>query len=410
MLLLDRPVTGVSFSLRRHFLIPVVVILLLVITSVGTHFLDLKLREISQSRHLHPGPWGELIEWDIRIHQPDEYLSFGKLSDSGPLWNFGAISLPALNHLLLSVGLTGEQAEKLGSMRLDDPMGNFVIRPDEEMLLSIPSEVRSRLYRELAAIPSNRFQVNPFYVPEGNFWKLLDGGKVFKPEIPKLFAKLSYNRNGYTYFSDPETVLSHLPNPDDREIFLRMLTSQRAVLLKLRIRPETDLSKILFYWSASEATHLKDISPLLEAERQLPEGGVLSILFFLPPLAREVLYTTPISTVPNPLKLPDCHWSSLNFFAENPDDRMRDETFASKYIADHYYQIGKPGIVGDLALFINPRNQVIHSAVYLADDVYFTKNGVDIAVPWILMREKDLLGSYSALDPVKVVYFRKLTE
>ena len=89
---------------------------------------------------------------------------------------------------------------------------------------------------------------------------------------------------------------------------------------------------------------------------------------------------------------------------------MSDEAFASKYISNHYYPIGIPSIIGDLALFVNVHNQVIHSAVYIADDVFFTKNGANISVPWVLMREKNILGSYSYSDPLKVLYFRKSEE
>lgn len=67
----------------------------------------------------------------------------------------------------------------------------------------------------------------------------------------------------------------------------------------------------------------------------------------------------------------------------------------------------KLGIGGDLFLLLNAQGGVIHSAVYIADDVVFTKNGINYAQPWILMHEKMMIGTFSALEPVKVAYFRR---
>ena len=105
--------------------------------------------------------------------------------------------------------------------------------------------------------------------------------------------------------------------------------------------------------------------------------------------------------------MPDCHWTSLNYFNETPDPKMSDSDYASRYISDNYYQIAKPGVPGDLVLLLNPQDQVIHSSVYIADDVVYTKNGINYAQPWILMKIDDMQGSYSRLAPVKVAYMRR---
>ena len=401
-----------SFIYHRSVVAAAVIVTLIFLTAFLTHFIDLKMRDRSgpTKGKICPGDWGDLMEWDIKIDQPDEYLSFGTIQSGAPLWNFGEITEPTLNQLLISSGLTAEQADKLLSKRISDSSGNIMIRPDEETLLSITAKVRSRLYAVLAANPSNRFQVNPFYVTDEDSKRLPAIHGTNNSDIEKLFAKLIYKRNGYNYFSDPEIVLGHIADASGRKEFIKKLTAQNSVLLKLRVGPDSDLSKITYYWSSTGTTHHKDIAPILEAEKQLPEGGIISALFLLPPLVREVLFTTPLSSVSTQGKLPDCHWTSLNFFADKPDARMSDEAFASKYISNHYYPIGIPSIIGDLALFVNVHNQVIHSAVYIADDVFFTKNGANISVPWVLMREKNILGSYSYSDPLKVLYFRKSEE
>ncbi len=66
-----------------------------------------------------------------------------------------------------------------------------------------------------------------------------------------------------------------------------------------------------------------------------------------------------------------------------------------------------PGVPGDLVLLLDNQNKVIHSAVYIADDIVFTKNGINFAQPWVMMHEKDMVGHFSGLNPVRVAYFRK---
>ena len=105
----------------------------------------------------------------------------------------------------------------------------------------------------------------------------------------------------------------------------------------------------------------------------------------------------------------DCHWSTMNFFNETPDDRFSDTAFTSKYIGDHYYQIAQPSAYGDRIFLIDANGAAIHSGVFIADDIIFTKNGNNYAQPWMLMRLKDLLARYGTSDvaPRVVVYRNK---
>jgi hypothetical protein len=56
---------------------------------------------------------------------------------------------------------------------------------------------------------------------------------------------------------------------------------------------------------------------------------------------------------------------------------------------------------------MNDRNEGKHSAVYLADDLAFTKYGNNRAQPWMIVRIPDMLAQYSNLKPI---YYRKNTD
>ncbi len=55
---------------------------------------------------------------------------------------------------------------------------------------------------------------------------------------------------------------------------------------------------------------------------------------------------------------------------------------------------------------LNPDGGVIHSAVYIADDIVFTKIGANFAQPWILMRMENLLHVYTLNKEPTAVFYR----
>jgi hypothetical protein len=103
----------------------------------------------------------------------------------------------------------------------------------------------------------------------------------------------------------------------------------------------------------------------------------------------------------------DCHWSTFNFCNDTPDNRFNDPSFAVDYIRKNFYQIAAPSVYGDIVLLMNDRQEIKHSAVYLADGLVFTKNGNNYRQPWMLMHISDLLDTYPDQPTMKVIYMRR---
>ncbi len=68
--------------------------------------------------------------------------------------------------------------------------------------------------------------------------------------------------------------------------------------------------------------------------------------------------------------------------------------------------MAKPTVYGDIIFLLDEHKNAIHSAVYVADDIVFTKNGDNYTQPWTLMRMNDLLATYAATDPPHVAVYR----
>jgi hypothetical protein len=351
-------------------------------------------------------PWGDLVTIDIDIEQPMEYVSFEETAKQAASWVFTGKSHAQTRALMLDAGMTAAQSDAaLTAASVADTAAATIVKPADALILAMPPAVRTKLYATLAQWPENPLMRAPYHLELDRCEALLLKNGVSQPTIA-LVKKLAYARGGYGYFSDIELVLRGISSPDGRTALLKALTYQKAVLSRLRLRADTDIDKLLGYWCSVPGVRAKDLRPLLESVKKSPDGGTISLLYLLPPFARERLYTFPLPSRPNDIKM-DCHWTALNFFNEVADDRLQDNAYASTFIQEHLYTIGKPSMCGDLVFLVDEQGAVIHSAVHIADDIVFTKNGINYAQPWILMRMKDLMRVYTGAAEPKAVYYRR---
>jgi hypothetical protein len=348
-------------------------------------------------------PWGELVTSDIDLEQPAEYAGFDLESHPEPTWSFAGMKPDQARALMISCGVPQAEADRaLSAGTASTTTAGTVVHPDDDLVLSLPPDTRAKLYAALARDPANTWMTAPAVFPGGSFESRFAGANV-DPAIVSMTRKLLYSRGDSQCFSDYATVARHFTSDQERLDWVEVLSCQTAVLATLRIRPDTDTDKLLGYWD--RGIQVKDVRPLIESLKRLPDGGFINLLHFLPPFARDRLYTSPLPTRAGDPSL-DCHWSTLNFFNETPDDRLADPKFAGEYLKAHYYQVAKPTLYGDIIFVLDGNGNAIHSGVYIADDLIFTKNGGNYAEPWKLMRLKDLTTLYALGGTPRIEAYR----
>jgi hypothetical protein len=96
----------------------------------------------------------------------------------------------------------------------------------------------------------------------------------------------------------------------------------------------------------------------------------------------------------------------LNFFNEPPDDRYDNPEVVRATVQNDYYPVPGSPTFGDLVLFSAPGFGIIHSAVYVADDILFTKGGPSFTSPWLLMTKNEVLAAFPAYEDLNVSYCR----
>jgi len=92
--------------------------------------------------------------------------------------------------------------------------------------------------------------------------------------------------------------------------------------------------------------------------------------------------------------LPDCHWSSLNFFNYDAQPYLLDSRLATTAVLERFVPIEPPYRFGDILFLIDKKGDAFHSCVYLADDIVFSKNGRNVLSPWLLTTVTELKKVY----------------
>ena len=103
----------------------------------------------------------------------------------------------------------------------------------------------------------------------------------------------------------------------------------------------------------------------------------MDVIELLPPIPSVQLYTDPLPQ--NPLAGPalrhDCYWTTINFLRDPPDDHYANSYYFLEKLKKDFFPIVTDSRYSDVVLFAKPDGVTIHSAVYLADNFVYSKNG-----------------------------------
>lgn len=356
-----------------------------------------------------PGPWGDLSYTPFNIAAPDDLLPVRSIEAKGTDWVLKGCTTDSFITLLQSTSLGAEQQRAfLAPAVLHVRPDGIELTPPPELVFALPEDAREKLYRVIAQCPENDGQIHFIHLDtlDDRF-----SGSGVSANTLAMFRQLCCQRGNYLVFSGLPALLSRLPAYDEKLHFVKALTRQRTMLLRLHITPKSDTDALAQYWG--KGCWGTDVRTFLQSLTTIPNGTWMSILMVLPPLPTEEIYDYPTVT-DNPLAGPpvnrDCHWTSLNFFRDVPDPNFGKTEFVMRELKENYFPDPGDPLYGDLVLFSKPDGTVIHSAVYIADDICFTKNGSTVIHPWMLSTMSDLIDQYSfEVDPgqkLTVSYFR----
>ena len=354
--------------------------------------------KLDKSTTSRTGPWGELLVQSIKLERPAELIPVEDINPEAVTWSFQGMNVAQIKSLFIANGLDAQQVEKtLSPDRISSNGNDTEFKPDDDFVLSLTTEQRQKLYGAFLGRNVNLYFDYPYIFNKESLGSIYSDASLNSDDVAVL-KKLVYPAEGAIHLSDPTILMDKIPTNQRRVTMSQALSRQTAALARLCIRPDTDIDKIVSYWGHIKNVRFQDIRPLLESLKGLPNGGTVSLVYFLPPFARQRLYTFP-APGPDDKSVKDCHWSTFNFTSLQPDDNFTNPEYTVQYIKHNYYGIATPAVYGDIVLFMNDKEQIKHSAVYLADDLYFTKYGFNNSQPWMIVRMSDMQAEYSTLKP-----------
>lgn len=355
------------------------------------------------------GPWGELYTVPFVIAAPDELIPIRTLEAGGTHWIFKNTTVAEISNLLESSGMPAEQRAALLAPAVAQVNGiDLELAPTPEMIVAIPEKAREALYRKLGQFPENNSAF--FFIHPDTLATRFDDSGIAS-ETLALFHTLCCKHGDYLVFGGLPAMLAELPSYEEKARFMKALTRQKTMMVRLRVTKDSDLRALGEYWG--KGVWAPNIRAILEGVERVPGGTFTSIMALLPPLPASQLYFYPMgqaSSVNGAQQVRDCHWTSLNFFRDSGDTKSVNPANFAQELAANYFPISGDPRYGDVIILSVPSGEILHSAVFIADEIVFTKNGSTSIYPWMLSTIPDLLKQYSFHAPdgqqLKVSYFR----
>ena len=277
-----------------------------------------------------------------------------------------------------------------------------VVKPTTAILLSLEPLTKKLLYRRLARMPGNDEKRTPLRLRSLEVERLLgsDGLSLYGRE---LFNKLVVHQDEFHILWDSEALCQLLPD-EDKVRFLKIVSPVDTYLVKLVMRPDTDIEPIYRYWADRPRT--KSLRSLLEGAKPKPgeKPIYLDIVHLFSPFLRGLAYTYPDPDDPPR----NCHWTTFNFYEDQPSDRFLDPREAQAEHLARFERIrAEEARYGDMVAVLDGEGYVVHTAIYLVDDLVFTKNGKAIFAPWMVATFDELRVLYMDMPGSYIAFYRR---
>ncbi len=342
-----------------------------------------------------PGPWGRLKSFYIYIEAPKKMVDDYPLPFSKPRWTFPESEVAALAGLFERAGLSeGMSRGLLNAAHWTRDSGMVNLFPSVSDIESMTPAARQIIYKELARYPTNEFHADPVLMTTDTAEEWFHSSKL-RPELIAKISELSYLRGECLAFSDVQLMIGLAQSDSEARLIFKSFTRTRCLMVQMVVDDQTDLPALLDYWSVGVGGLRKDIEPIVQSIIDVDGVDSLGLTHIIPALPRKLLYTYPGSEFARHGLLPDCHWTSLNFFNYEPHEYLLDAKLATSAVVEKFQPVDGPYRYGDILFFVDSnKGDAFHSCVHLADDLVFTKNGRNAFSPWVIMRIADVEKIY----------------
>lgn len=355
-----------------------------------------------------PGPWGRMKCSYVYLEAPASLVEEFQLPSPVTRWTFPASAMPSLPQFFSKAGLSQSLVETLVKPKHMVKEGGHVhVMPPLNEVEVMSPETRAIIYAELAKYPENEYQADPVLIIGTSIDEWYKGSKL-RPEIVAKIKQMSYMRGEAMAFSDIPVLLNYAQSDSEARAIFKACTRTRNLMIRLILDKGANADEILKYWSFGPGIRRKDLEPLVRSIIELDGEDELGLVHVLPALPRKLLYTYPGLDMAKHGLLPDCHWTSLNFFNFEPHEYLLDARLATSQVLEQFVPVDPPYQFADVLFFLdNNTGDAFHSCVHLADNIVYTKNGRNVLSPWVIMKLEDVKKIYLYKGNGRVQGFRR---
>ncbi len=367
----------------------------------------IKLSPPSMTVHqCKPGPWGDLEYHYLYLEAPMSTVELINVPSRNAVWKFPGKSAEQVHEFLINAGAPSEEIQSCFEFSVAYQKGGiFKFFPSAELINDLEPGPRETIYAELRRWPENKNYHSPVVIASGDVHDWFRNSGLKEATIEHI-QKLSYPLGKARGFSDVSTVVRNLYDDFEERSLLKALTRTRSLILSLRIKPGTDTALLKQYWSAGYKS--KDVITIFDAVARIEGLETVDVTRLLPPTPRKYLYTFPSRSLGVDGTYPDSFWASLNFFNYFPDEQFDDIEKVMRYAKGNYDISTAPLTFGDLIIMKDAKSgRAIHSCVFIADDIVYSKNGRSILQPFMLVKLEDLYNWIAIDDKPLLEVWRK---
>ena len=364
---------------------------------------------ITYDRSCSSGPWGELEVSSVVTAPPIEFVKELQTVTMQREWIFPGQTAEQVEALLISGPLPRDLALRFSATAIPFGEEGTVLSPNDEDVLALTPEQRCWMYDVLYTYDENVAKVTAYYF-QG---KSLDDwfyGVDLSPNTRQLLEKLVFRSGSLLVFADLPILMEAITDSNEQKAVHKALCRQRSVMLHLRIADDADLFALADYWG--EGWRAKDVYPLLESLQRKDGMRIIDVAHLMPPFVRRYLYTYPDPSVFKPLEA-DCHWTSVRFSGRPLPPEGSEASGLLDILTNKCVRVKDEELrLGDIAIFTPPNDStIIHSAIYIAGNILFTKNGSIMRSPWTFMSIDTVKDVYRMGQGIPdVIYFRRVAD
>ncbi|MDP4183148.1 MAG: hypothetical protein Q8942_18920 [Bacillota bacterium] len=301
---------------------------------------------------------------------------------SSKQWVFKNATLEEIQLLFRSAGLdNGKCNQLLLNTSVASNGKEYITTPGDSFFWNLAPEIRAKLYPMIGNYSDNPMYSQPLYFESDTAeeWFYNSG---LTNEVKDKLISLTYVANGISYISDVHLILPYL-SESERIKFLKIAYRTKSMDIMLQINEGQNVSDIAKYWGS--LGRISNIESILDELSNKPGGGEINIDELLPSIPQKRVNTY-CGAYEYETDYKDCHWTTINFFNNSADERYYDLPDLTIFINEISKPLKRDSQLkfGDIICIFDKNNELIHSCIYIADNLTYTKNGMGNLNPFVI--------------------------